>query len=223
MSPNTSVRCLLAVSLLSVVACGRVQYPQERQYQQEVRYQNESRGETPEPEAKEAAAPARAALDEAFVKLLKDAEKATLYEGLPHQRHESALLKQEKAAKKTLDFGDFTFYQEPFEVKDTDFKALKAILSSPETFRPYSGEKGCGGYHPDYFVEWYAEGEICRVYLCFGCGEAKVVGPNGETKYDLDSAGRVKLEDVLFAYHKNRPDSEGWLNMTKDYKARQQQ
>jgi hypothetical protein len=219
MSPNTLVRCLLAVSLLSAVACGRYQ---ERQYQQ-VRYgSDESKDEQAEAKA-DGLAPAKATVDEAFVKLLKGAEKATLYEGLPHQRHEAALLKKEKASKKTVDFGDFIFYQEPLEVSDADFKALKTILSDAQTFRPYSGEKGCGGYHPDYFIEWYAEGEICRVYVCFGCGEAKLVGPNGETKYDLDSAGRIKLEDVLFAYHKNRPDSEGWLNLTKGYKERKQQ
>ena len=57
---------------------------------------------------------------------------------------------------------------------------------------------------------------------CFGCGEAKLVGPNGETKYDLSKEARTNLENVLLGYHKNRPDSEGWLNMTKDYKARQQ-
>jgi hypothetical protein len=214
MSPNTSVRCLLAVSLLSVVACGRIQY-------QESQYPQVSRGEAVLVEEAPKTAN-KATVDEAFVSLLKNAEKATLYEGLPHQRHESALLKKEKETKKTLMFGDFSFYQEPFELTAADFKELQAIISNPDTFQPWSGEKGCGGYHPDYFIEWYAEGEICRVYVCFGCGEAKLVGPNGETKYDLASAGRTKLENVLFAYHRNRPDSEGWLNLTKDYKGRQQ-
>lgn len=208
MSPNFSVRCLLAVSLLSAVACGRIQYQQE------------GRDVVPQPAA-EVSRSAKAIVDESFVILMKNAEKATLYEGLPHQKHEPALLKQEKESKKTLIFGDFAFYEEHFELKEADFNQLKSILSDPDSFRPWSGEKGCGGYHPDYFIEWYADGEICRAYVCFGCGEAKLVGPNGETKYDLNATARTRLENVLLGYHKNRPDSEGWLNITKDYKARQ--
>jgi hypothetical protein len=161
----------------------------------------------------------KASVDEAFVRLMTNAEKARLYEGLPHQKHEAALLKKEKATKKTLIFGDFAFYEEPLALEEADLKELKSILSDPDTFQPWSG---CGTYHPDYFIEWYAEGEICRAYVCFGCGEAKLVGPNGEMKYNLNREGRTKLENVLLGYHKNRPDSEGWLNMTKDYKARQQ-
>jgi len=161
----------------------------------------------------------KTSVDEAFVTLMKNAEKASLYEGLPHQKNEPALLKKEKESKKTQIFGDFAFYEESFDLKEADIEELKSILSDPDTFQPWSG---CGTYHPDYFIEWYADGEICRAYICFGCGEAKLVGPNGEMKYNYSRAARTRLENVLFAYHRNRPDSEGWLNMTKDYKARQQ-
>jgi hypothetical protein len=149
---------------------------------------------------------------------LKNADKAILYEGLPHQKHERALVKKERATKKTQLFGDFYFYEESLELKDADSEAIRDIISDPETFQPYNG--GCGSYHPDYLVEWYADGETGRVYLCFGCGEAKVAGPNGETKYSLSRPALTRLQDVLLAYHKNRPDSEGWLKMTKEYRDR---
>lgn len=164
--------------------------------------------------------PASVTLDDTFAKLLKNAERASLFEGLPHQQHEAALLKKERDSKKTALFGDFYFYEEALELKDADAEAVRDIVSDPQTFEPYSG--GCGSYHPDYLVEWYSEGETVRVYLCFGCGEAKVVGPNGETKYSIGGVAKTKLQNVLFAYHKNRPDSEGWLKMTKDYRSRQQ-
>jgi hypothetical protein len=166
----------------------------------------------------DASRPNKVALDEAFVTLLKNADKAVLYEGLPHQKHERALVKKERETKKTQMFGDFYFYEESLELKDPDSEAMRDIISDPETFQPYTG--GCGSYHPDYLVEWYADGETGRVYLCFGCGEAKVAGPNGETRYSLSRAAQTKLQDVLLAYHKNRPDSEGWLKMTKDYRDR---
>jgi hypothetical protein len=48
-----------------------------------------------------------------IVLAIKAAPAPTLYEGLPNQMFENALLKQELATKKTLILHDFSFYQAP--------------------------------------------------------------------------------------------------------------
>lgn len=44
-----------------------------------------------------------------------------------------------------------------------------------------------------------------RYLLCFGCGEARVITPNGDTVYDVEVNARERLRDLLQPYRKNRP------------------
>jgi hypothetical protein len=132
--------------------------------------------------------------------------KITVYEGLPHPFYEAAKLAEE-SKKPTIQRGGFLFYRDPLALSEPDSQAIGTILANPRTFQPFSGEKKCGGFHPDYAVVLSAKGEEITDLICFGCGEAKVYRPDrSETRYDLgrDSNGR-QLSTILKSYHKNRP------------------
>jgi hypothetical protein len=136
---------------------------------------------------------------------IKDADRITLYEGLPHQGYEPAVLQSELNSKPTVQMHGFPFYREPLVLKDGDGEKLRQILGDPGTFEAFGGEKKCGGYHPDYAVEWSSRGHVYACLICFGCGEAKVYGRAGEEYFDIRVASRESLKAILGPYRKNRP------------------
>jgi hypothetical protein len=136
---------------------------------------------------------------------LKQADRLVLYEGLPHQYYERKALESEQKSKPTVILHGFTFYRETLELRAGDGDRLKALLGDPSSFSPYSGEKKCGGFHPDYAVEWSAGGQVYRTLICFGCFEAKVYGPSGGTTYDVGLDVQEHFKALLEPYRKNRP------------------
>jgi hypothetical protein len=136
---------------------------------------------------------------------LTQAERLVLYEGLPHQMYEPKALDAERKAKPTVTFHGFPFYRETLELKPGDDNRLKALLSDPRSFSAYSGEKKCGGFHPDYAVEWSAGGQVYQALICFGCFEARIYGPAGGTTYDVGRDVQERFRTLLGPYRKNRP------------------
>ncbi|HJZ58011.1 MAG TPA: hypothetical protein VKE74_23840 [Gemmataceae bacterium] len=134
------------------------------------------------------------------------ADKVVLFEGLPHPAHEKALLDAELKAKKTISDHGFAFYAEPLELKPADAKTLIALFSDPESFRQWRGYKKCGGFHPDYMVEYHVGQDVYRMQVCFGCSEVKVFGPKLELYCDM---AKEPFAKVLRTYQKNRPKGDG--------------
>jgi hypothetical protein len=133
------------------------------------------------------------------------ADKVTLYEGLPHQVWEKELLDQELKEKQTVTDHGFPFYAGPLDLKPDDAKKLTALAADAKSFQKWSGYKRCGGFHPDYMVEWRVGKDVYRMHVCFGCHEVKVYGPKAELYCDMSDAGLHGLEAVLKPYRKNRP------------------
>ena len=117
---------------------------------------------------------------------------------------------EKSGSKPLIERAGYPFYREPLTSPADELKILSRSLSDPATYRPFSGEKKCGGFHPDYAVEWPGESpESTRVILlCFGCNEAKVIGPHGEHRYDLDRERRNEIRKILVAHWQNRPRQE---------------
>lgn len=137
---------------------------------------------------------------------IKSSDSLTLYEGLPHQFYEPEALEQEKK-KPTVQLAGFPFYREPLELKEADRHALKDLIGDPGSLKAYSGEKKCGGFHPDYAVEWTEAGKSFRYLICFGCSEARVITPAGDSVYDITPRASVRLKELLAPYRKNRPNT----------------
>lgn len=143
----------------------------------------------------------------------KKAEKFVVYEGLPHQNFEPELLAQEQKAKETLTLHRCAVYKEPLKLKPEDQQKIQAVLLQPAVYKPWRGEKKCGGFHADYCLEWYCDGQFFRALVCFGCGEILLVGPDDEKLYDIDYRIFGPVGDVLLSYRQQRPDSESWQHV----------
>jgi len=127
-------------------------------------------------------------------------ETVRVYEGLPHQLFESESLEREIARDDVIQLGDFPFYSPPS--KST--AAIAKFLSDDSNFDLFRGEKRCGGFHPDYAVEWqYGENLVCA-QICFGCHEVLIV--KGEDFYRYDMSHRVEPEKLFEGFRTKRPD-----------------
>jgi hypothetical protein len=142
-----------------------------------------------------------------FTAAVAGAEEMTLYEGLPHQMFERDLMESERRSKRVHELHGYWFYQEPLAPSDDDAKQLTQVLSDPATFAPFSGEKKCGGFHPDYAIEWKKDSSVYRALICFGCDEAKLFGPGIEERHDLNQSALSALEALLTKHRKSRPPS----------------
>jgi hypothetical protein len=132
------------------------------------------------------------------------ADQFALYEGLPHPMNEAELFEREKG-KPTRTLHGELFYPEPLTVSKEDAEKLHGLLGSEDSFRPWSGEKKCGGFHSDYAAEW-RYGTTYQVLICFGCGEVQVFGTAKSLRCDVQNGAKEHLKTVLGRYRKNRPE-----------------
>lgn len=141
-----------------------------------------------------------------FAAKIQGAGTVALHEGLPHQMFERELLRQEKETKQVRIIHEYPFYEQPLEMAAEDARAITAILDDPAsygTFWPVLSEKLCGGFHPDYAVEWRRGQDSYHALLCFGCGEVELFGPLLGSRHDLRA--EEKLKAILLKYRRSRP------------------
>jgi hypothetical protein len=142
-----------------------------------------------------------------LVATIAKVDKVILHEGLPHPTEEKSF-ENEKKTKKTADIGGWLFYAEPLAPTEADVKKLTDLLKAETTFVPFGGVKKCGGFHPDYAVEWTVGKDRHYALICFGCHEAKVYGPEKAVYVDIRKEGYDALLGLLKPYRKNRPARE---------------
>ena len=131
-----------------------------------------------------------------------------LYEGLPHQTWEGDVLGTELAAKQTVQLYDFPFYAEKIGVDHDDVDDLAELLLDPGTLDLREDGvlimKMCGGFHPDWCIEWRDGDLVCRFLVCLGCAEIKAYSGKMTIHGDCDSSVK-RFKAILNPYQKNRP------------------
>lgn len=145
---------------------------------------------------------------EPIATLVAKADTVTLYEGLPREGGEDELLKQELAEKKTFEFGGYPFYAEPMPLSKEDAAVLTAIFDGRDALsdEPPGGNK-CGGFHPDFAVEWENGEDVARVQICIGCHEIKAFSKTTELWLSLSDQAVEKLRTLLKDRWQHRPKS----------------
>jgi hypothetical protein len=127
-----------------------------------------------------------------------------LYEGLPHQYWEEEQLEKELASKSTVRLQDFPFYEQPLPLTPDEATKLLNVIRDDDLYKPPSPPKKCGGFHPDYAVQWESGSTRYLVMICFGCGELRRVGPDGVERFDMGPAAKT-LGEILGGRRQNRP------------------
>ena len=134
---------------------------------------------------------------------LRGAYSVVLYEGLPHQVYEWQELKQELKSKPVVMIDNYSFYRTQIMLKDADIQRLRVYFDSAESFKPSIGSKRCGGFHPDYCLQWITlGGNTVNCHLCFGCEELQA---HQGTEYFHCDMITQPLKVILYPYRTNRP------------------
>jgi hypothetical protein len=137
--------------------------------------------------------------------IIAKADEVVLYEGLPHPMWEKDTLAAEKKKKKTVEMQLFSFYADPIELKKDAAKEFAKLLSDPASLGQYTVGKRCGGFHPDWCLEWQAGDEKVQCQVCFGCNEVKFFSGKETLHADVTTEVMEKLEPALMKYQKQRP------------------
>lgn len=70
----------------------------------------------------------------------------------------------------------YWFFADRTQVSGEEAAAFAKIIGDSRNFAPWGGAKACGGFHPDFCLEYQDGEETHRVLLCFGCHEMNTSG-----------------------------------------------
>jgi hypothetical protein len=153
--------------------------------------------------------PRQTGTDFAYIKVFTTAvgrrTDMTLREGLPHPKAEKELLADELKTKRTTTLDGQTYYSERLALTQQDADRLGRLLAKAESFAPWRGGKFCGGYHPDYAIEWRVGKDVYRAHVCLGCHEIKFFTTDTELYCDIAEEAYELLAENLTKYRRNRP------------------
>ncbi len=139
---------------------------------------------------------------------IKDSAHVYVHEGLPHQMFERDLLATESQRSDTIEIGSFRFYTPSVSATNPDL--LKRILSSADSIILHEPNtyKLCGGFHPDYAIEWFGPNQKrYNALICFGCADIIYTDGKNNYSYELEKEVYKTLKDALSQYAKKRPTS----------------
>jgi hypothetical protein len=136
---------------------------------------------------------------------IADATSLTLFEGLPHQVWDMDQYQNELATKKTVRLHEYPFYERTLAVGKSDQEGLRRLSASAESYSSFSGEKSCGGYHPDFCLAWTDAGSRYELLICFGCQEMKLYGPTQSLRLDIRPDAAKSFRAILSQYRGQRP------------------
>jgi hypothetical protein len=120
------------------------------------------------------------------------AGKVVLYEGLPGEWSTD-----KPREEKTVQLHGYTLYEKQLVLSDETAKKLTALFCAEATFKKWGGLKKCGGFHPDFCVEWRNGEDVYQVLICFGCHEVKCYGPKQELYCDIQEDAYKQFTAIL--------------------------
>jgi hypothetical protein len=143
-----------------------------------------------------------------FAELLLALESAgdfKIYEGFPRTEEKSSA--ESEKQNKSIKFEEWEFYFEPLEVQTSMVERLRSILVNYKGFQPYSGAKFCGGFHPDFCIEWNSSNnKTFRLFVCFGCHEVLFVSPDEKVSFDFSEETWKSFAQIAIATFQRQAD-----------------
>lgn len=136
-----------------------------------------------------------------FAEALGKLTDLTVYDGMPR---DTKLAGEERRSKKTVKLHGYTFYAEKASIQPQDRTKIVEIGSELASFKALQ-QKFCGGFHPDYALEWTVGKETWRALICLTCHEIKFYGPKGLRLHcDIEEQAFDQLKTLLAGYRRNR-------------------
>jgi GNAT superfamily N-acetyltransferase len=134
---------------------------------------------------------------------LADATEVAIHEGLPHPLFEKSLFERELQRPDATTIAGFPFYSPPEVLAEPS--VLQALLADPAAIHPFTGEKLCGGFHPDYTLSWQRGPSTFHALICFNCGEVMFVSDAKKLRFELSGHVCEQLKKQLASMARKKP------------------
>jgi hypothetical protein len=128
-----------------------------------------------------------------------------LYGGLPSEFWEPELRQTALREAETTVLHGYTVYDDARLLPVEDARLLTALLSAKESFARYRAGKSCGGFQPEFCLEWKVGEAATEALISLECGEVKLFGPKGELYCDLVPVALQKLKPLLTRHQNHSP------------------
>lgn len=133
-----------------------------------------------------------------FQDSLSAATEIRIYQGFPRKAPDHGIKEGEIDPRDIVEVGRFPFHASSILLPEAE--ELKAVLSKPSTLIPFSGQKRCGGFRPDFCVSWEQGAQAFNALVCFACHEVIFESGGREFRYDLEATAYEHLKEILSVY-----------------------
>ena len=110
---------------------------------------------------------------------LREVASLRIFRGLPHELFEKELFDAAIAQRDWVKIDGYHFHSQPIVPEEPIARDITLIASKGTSFAKFSGEKRCGGFHPDWGLIWELEGRKASLLICLHCVEAKLAWRRG--------------------------------------------
>jgi hypothetical protein len=132
-----------------------------------------------------------------FGLIIDKATSVYVYEGTPRNYN----TEKRGPARSIIMIDGFEFYADAKRLDASKIEAINELIRNRTAFLDYGGMKLCGGFHPDYCIEWRFEedGQISksRAFACLGCHEWRLVDNMSALHSDMADFVTTKLISLL--------------------------
>jgi hypothetical protein len=130
------------------------------------------------------------------------ADSVTILQGLPRTW---TLSTPECDSTVITTIAGYWFFRDPATIRGVERKEIEEIMTAKNSFEPWAGEKLCGGFHPDFCLQWHCAEAVHRALVCFGCHEVIYAGPQGSVRCDLGDKAYREFQGLLAGHKKHPP------------------
>ena len=128
---------------------------------------------------------------------LNTASSVYVYEGTPRDFD----IKKRDLKRPTVTIDGFEFYADARKLDSAKVEAINTLIRDRTVFLDYRGMKLCGGFHPNYCIEWRFEAEHqtwhSRAFACLGCHEWRLLDHASALHADMAGLAVSKLISIL--------------------------
>lgn len=127
---------------------------------------------------------------------IQKAKTLVVYRGFPRREQ---LTDDEPEPKKDPNFALRGYFFQPraYACDEKAMEKLRELCSTQAAFSKWRGPKKCGGYHPDYCLQFKNGDTMTSVLLCYGCNEAKFFGNKANLYVDANAAALEAIQVIL--------------------------
>lgn len=128
---------------------------------------------------------------------VRSASDVTILEGLPGMIRGGI---PRCDSTKIVELHGYWFFADPIRLRGKKAQPFANVVGDSLAFAQWGGAKQCGGFHPDFCLEWRRGQETHRALICFGCHEMKYYGPRAAVLCDVPSPDYKELKRLLEPY-----------------------